>query len=933
MRIDLRTAIAVLLFLSVFFPERSRAAERVRQPAGTLRLRNGSSIEGNFSTLDSGDAIAWQAAEFTSPFEFLLEGVNSINFPPATPRIHLEGEFAIELLSGDLFSGKLVDWSDGVLKLETARCGLLQIREQSIQRIDRIDENPTIVFSGLTGLSDWDHVVGDWQAEGVELTTNNPDSSVMSDFAIPDRAIVEFHLAWENTPNFSFAIGVNPEARLKTSSGWTFDTWNSQLTLVREYEEIAVVEPILKLDANDKQVKLKAFIDRDKGTILVYHPNGTLLVKAALPAKGQAQEKSTGILLVSHFGGTRLKRLRVSSWDGSLPLVHDSNLSRFHLKNGTSHSGKFVGYDRDSQTLTVEQKSQPVSIPIKQLVTAEFAGIPPSETRTAIIALQDQSRLSGSVLSVDEQNLQLECPDFLQPIDVSLSLIRSVVITNEKPATWDHSNNKKYGQLEIGKHRLRGHLVSAAVTEDSSCLVWQPEFSRTASPMQRTSSGRIVYREKTSTPAPPKVDNPRQQPRTVFGQFSQLFLRNAKNPRQKAVANSQEPHDLHLISGDMLPCLVKSIDERGVHIEGSAADVDLIPHEKIKALVLSRDAKLAPLDEEKKTRLLTLPRNQKGSPPTHLLYSDSGDFLRCRVNQFNADQMTIEIHLSEMELPSHRITHIIWLHPEKLLKKKNESEDQLDQPLIAEKPANISQPELHEVQVLLVGDNRSTFFPREITDERILGTSDVIGRVSYDLALVDQIIFGEKIELAAQDLPYHQWALTPALEPLYLLAENGSSSDDGLASAFVGQPAPDFRLKLLDGKNFVLSEAKGKIIVLDFWATWCGPCMLTMPLMEKAMEQFPSQQVELISVNLEEQPEQIRDVLQRHQLNPKVVLDIDGAVARKYQVDSIPQLFIVDREGKIARVYIGGGQNTVEQFASSLQELLDQSPVKDSSGN
>jgi thiol-disulfide isomerase/thioredoxin len=934
MRTDFRAAVAASLILSVVLAGHTAAADRSQRSAGILLLRNGSTIEGTFSQSASGDAIAWQATQFTDPFEFVIDGITSINFPAATPRIRMEGEFAIELHSGDLLSGKLTDWSEEVVTLESAHFGRQQIREQSIRRIERIDENPTLVFSGLTGLSDWDHVAGNWQVEGVELKTADPDASLMGDFNIPDRAIVEFQLSWENTPNFSFAIGVDPDARLNTSRGWSFDTWNSQLTLVREREEIAVVEPILKLDSTNKQLRLTVFIDRKKGTILIYRHDGSLPVKASLPPpeNDDAKTNSTGIAFVSHFGKTRLKRLRISQWEGALPLDQDAGISRFRLKDGQVVSGKFIGYDRSARTVTVEQNSQSVSFDLAKLVKAEFKESPPAAKQPMIVALQDQSRLSGSLLSIGDQNLKLASPDLLQPVDIDVSLIRSLAVINKGPAAWEVSNDTKSGRLEIGDHQLRGHLVPAEVTGHSSCLAWKPDFSRTASTLLRNAAGRIVYREKKPTP-PPQENVPNSRPRTIFGKFGQLFLQNAKNPRQQAAASSGEPHDLHLISGDVLPCLVKSIDEQGLHIEGSSAEVDLIPHAKIKALVLKRGTKLPDLDEEKKSRLLTLPRNQKGSPPTHLLYSDNGDFLRCRLNHFTAEQMRIELHLSEMELPSHRISHIIWLHPEKLLKKEEETPDDLEKPLIAEKPQNSSRLELHEVQVLLNSDNRSTFTPREITEERIVGTSDVIGGCSYDLKMVDQIIFGSHIEVAAKELPYHQWALTPALEPLYLQAANGESSDDGLASAFVGQPAPDFQLKLLDGENFVLSEAKGKIIVLDFWATWCGPCMLTMPLMEKAMEQFPSEKVEMISVNLEERPEQIRDVLKRHQLSPKVALDIDGAVARKYQVDAIPQLFIVDRDGNIARVYIGGGQSVVDQFTASLQELLEPASSEDASGS
>ncbi|MCA8998221.1 MAG: TlpA family protein disulfide reductase, partial [Planctomycetaceae bacterium] len=107
-----------------------------------------------------------------------------------------------------------------------------------------------------------------------------------------------------------------------------------------------------------------------------------------------------------------------------------------------------------------------------------------------------------------------------------------------------------------------------------------------------------------------------------------------------------------------------------------------------------------------------------------------------------------------------------------------------------------------------------------------------------------------------------------------------------------------------------------------FWASWCGPCMQTMPLVEEAMAEFDPEQVQLISVNLEETAQQVKSVLDRHQLDLTVALDIDGTTARKYQANAIPQLVIVDKNGKIARLYVGGGSGVVEQLKQALLDLL-----------
>ncbi|MCA9045852.1 MAG: TlpA family protein disulfide reductase, partial [Planctomycetaceae bacterium] len=102
----------------------------------------------------------------------------------------------------------------------------------------------------------------------------------------------------------------------------------------------------------------------------------------------------------------------------------------------------------------------------------------------------------------------------------------------------------------------------------------------------------------------------------------------------------------------------------------------------------------------------------------------------------------------------------------------------------------------------------------------------------------------------------------------------------------------------------------------------------TMPLVEEALKTYNPEQVRLIAVNLEEPEEQIREVMERHELHATVALDVDGVTARRYQANAIPQLVIVDQDGNVAKLYVGGGPGTVAQMRESIDELLAP-PVND----
>jgi peroxiredoxin len=103
--------------------------------------------------------------------------------------------------------------------------------------------------------------------------------------------------------------------------------------------------------------------------------------------------------------------------------------------------------------------------------------------------------------------------------------------------------------------------------------------------------------------------------------------------------------------------------------------------------------------------------------------------------------------------------------------------------------------------------------------------------------------------------------------------------------------------------------------------------MQTMPLVDQVVREFAGQGVELVAINLEEQPEQIKAILERNKLNVTVALDRDGVAAARYGVTAIPQTVLIDRDGKVARLYVGGGQKTVDALRKALQDLLADKPA------
>ncbi len=149
---------------------------------------------------------------------------------------------------------------------------------------------------------------------------------------------------------------------------------------------------------------------------------------------------------------------------------------------------------------------------------------------------------------------------------------------------------------------------------------------------------------------------------------------------------------------------------------------------------------------------------------------------------------------------------------------------------------------------------------------------------------------------------------------------HGSISRAG-GRPLVGQPAPDFRLPLLDGGDFALREARGDVIVLNFWASWCPPCKDEKPALQAVWETYRAQGVQFVGVAYQEQTETTRAALAEFGTTYPVGLDTGERVADLFGITGIPETFVIDREGNVAYIHIG--PLTAEVLAAELGSLLE----------
>lgn len=156
------------------------------------------------------------------------------------------------------------------------------------------------------------------------------------------------------------------------------------------------------------------------------------------------------------------------------------------------------------------------------------------------------------------------------------------------------------------------------------------------------------------------------------------------------------------------------------------------------------------------------------------------------------------------------------------------------------------------------------------------------------------------------------------LGALLSIGTAGSLASSGLA----GQTAPDFVLKSTTGENLRLSEYRGDVVLINFWATWCGPCRQEMPLLDELYQRYQRVGFRLLGVNIDDDSSRATAMVDELGVSFPVVFDAQKKVSKLYDVEAMPATVLLDREGTVRHVHHGYQPGYEQQYLDEIRSLL-----------
>lgn len=139
----------------------------------------------------------------------------------------------------------------------------------------------------------------------------------------------------------------------------------------------------------------------------------------------------------------------------------------------------------------------------------------------------------------------------------------------------------------------------------------------------------------------------------------------------------------------------------------------------------------------------------------------------------------------------------------------------------------------------------------------------------------------------------------------------------------IGKKAVEFSLPAIGGENVALQSLRGKVVLLNFWATWCGPCRQELPELARLQEKFRQHGLTVVAITVDNEAENVRAFLKKYALKLQALWDKKKKVAEAYAVEKMPSSYIIDRGGVVRFIHRGYSPEELKRIEAEIDDLLD----------
>ncbi|WP_160168284.1 TlpA family protein disulfide reductase [Novipirellula maiorica] len=514
--------------------------------------------------------------------------------------------------------------------------------------------------------------------------------------------------------------------------------------------------------------------------------------------------------------------------------------------------------------------------------------------------LVDGGYIDGN-LSCDAKTDHILCdsPLFAKPLEFDVDVVQSVTKKNTIFGRRYKLRRRESEQAEFGN-------PARAIVTQSGISAWRRLLASRRLEMQLESSGVDLAGWLVDRPSKPSGrlvwQTALSENATAINQGPQGKISIGSPRREDDLDESDGALPVVFRTGDIVSAAITRIDSRGVTARWSGQGEVLIPNADLESVTLTKVTKPLEVHPRDLQRMLVVPRSMKDTPPTHLVVSVTGDLLRCNVLELKTDVLVVQVRSKTIELPRHRVAKIVWLYPQ--LDSQNASTEFL-------------------VHAVLVDHREVTLREFAIEEQKLMGQSRAFAEFEVPLSDVKSIYFGRDPVAQASDRVERDWAIQSATLPMAYREEPSRKAPTlGVASELIGKPAPDFDLQTIERESFDLSALKGRVVVLDFWASWSAPSLRGLSEFSQAILEVGGNDVAWVAINLEESAATASRAIERVSVDAAVVMDVNGDAAYVYKAKSLPHTVILDRNGVVVYVIDSNTPERLEVFRQALQQVF-----------